>query len=168
MRFIRLVFISIIVLGIALIFVFSLFPSHIRISRVINIPASKEKIAHTINDLQTWDEWNELTSHLSSKRLSNPTSGPGAFIESGEMRVMITASTTDSIATNWQENKKKQFTGGFNIIQIQDGPVTVEWYFDFHFRWYPWEKLGSMFYDKQLGPLMEKSLANLKSYIGNH
>jgi len=46
--------------------------------------------------------------------------------------------------------------------------MIVEWYFNFHFRWYPWEKLGSMYYDKQLGPLMEKSLINLKSYIENH
>jgi hypothetical protein len=41
----------------------------------------------------------------------------------------------------------------------------VQWYFDFVFRWYPWEKFSSIVYDKQLGPAMEKSLNNLKDLI---
>ena len=35
----------------------------------------------------------------------------------------------------------------------------------FHVKWYPWEKLASMFYDKQLGPMMEKSLVNLRNEL---
>jgi hypothetical protein len=49
---------------------------------------------------------------------------------------------------------------------IENGSVTtVQWYFDFVFRWYPWEKFSSIVYDKQLGPAMEKSLNNLKDLI---
>ncbi len=63
--------------------------------------------------------------------------------------------------------REQQFNGGFNIADAEDQNTVVEWYFNFHFKWYPWEKLGSMFYDKQLGQVMEKSLINLKNYTEN-
>ena len=46
-----------------------------------------------------------------------------------------------------------------------DESVTLQWYFDFHFHWYPWEKLGALFYDKRFGFVMEKSLVELKTYV---
>jgi hypothetical protein len=45
------------------------------------------------------------------------------------------------------------------------GQVILQWSLKFHLRWYPWEKLAGMFYDKQLGPLMEKSLLNLRKSL---
>lgn len=168
MRLLRLILISLVVLGIVVTFVFSLFPSQIRISRVININEPKEKIASVINDLRTWDDWNELTHNGKGKSYGATSSGMGAFVQCGEMRITITASTEDSIKTNWAQTGKKAFDGGFNLLKAGQGVTTVEWYFNFHFRWYPWEKLGSMFYDKQMGPLMEKSLMNLNNYIANH
>lgn len=49
---------------------------------------------------------------------------------------------------------------------IPAGSVTVvQWYFDFTFKWYPWEKFSSIIYDKQLGPQMEQSLLNLKRLL---
>jgi hypothetical protein len=41
----------------------------------------------------------------------------------------------------------------------------LQWYFDIKLRWYPWEKFGSIVFDKQLGPPMEKSLGNLKKLL---
>jgi hypothetical protein len=46
-----------------------------------------------------------------------------------------------------------------------DGQLVVQWYFDINLRWYPWEKFGSIVFDKQLGPPMEKSLGNLKKLL---
>ena len=43
----------------------------------------------------------------------------------------------------------------------------VQWYFDFRLRWYPWEKFGSITFDKQFGTSMESSLNNLKKVITN-
>src|SRR5450432_3618672 len=39
-------------------FLFALFPSKIRIARVIEIPASREKTMAVINDLGSWQKWN--------------------------------------------------------------------------------------------------------------
>jgi hypothetical protein len=168
MRIFKLILISIVILCIAVLFVFSLFPSHIRISRVVNIHASKEKIHAAIDDLNTWTKWNEFINQPNiNKIVSTPSSGKEAFVESGGMRVTILSSVEDSIKTMWTQKDKQQFNGGFNIADAEDQNTVVEWYFNFYFKWYPWEKLGSMFYDKQLGPVMEKSLLNLKNYTEN-
>ncbi|MBS1600161.1 MAG: hypothetical protein JST75_18180 [Bacteroidetes bacterium] len=167
MRIFKLILVSIVILCIAVLFVFSLFPSHIRISRVLNIHASREKIHGVINDFNTWISWNEFTNQPNiHKTISTPSAGAGAYIESDEMQIKILTSSLDSIKTVWIQKDRKQIEGGFNIVQTQDSSI-VEWYFNFHFKWYPWEKLGSMFYDKQLGPTMEKSLMNLKRYSEN-
>jgi hypothetical protein len=42
----------------------------------------------------------------------------------------------------------------------------VQWYFDFEVNWYPWEKFGSILFDRQLGPSMERSLETLKKNAG--
>jgi hypothetical protein len=168
MRFFKLILISIVFLCIAVLFVFSLFPSHIRLSRVIEIHTSKEKIHAIINDCNTWGHWNEFINPPNTKKIiSDPSAGAGAFIESDGMRVTIITTTLDSITMRWVQKDRQEFSGGFNIVQSRDESVIIEWYFNFHFKWYPWEKLGSMFYDKQLGPVMEKSLINLKNYTGN-
>jgi hypothetical protein len=43
--------------------------------------------------------------------------------------------------------------------------VLLQFTLQFHLHWYPWEKLASMFYDKQLGPLLEQSLQNLRKEL---
>ena len=41
--------------------------------------------------------------------------------------------------------------------------VTVQWYMDFHLRWYPWGKFASLVYDKFYGSMMDQALDQLKS-----
>ncbi|PWT71842.1 MAG: hypothetical protein C5B59_17015 [Bacteroidetes bacterium] len=169
MRILRLFFFSILIVGIAIVFVFALFPSHIRISRVIQIHTSRPKAASVVNDLNTWHEWNELIGATEGSRIMSANSaGPGAAITAKGIRMTITESSDDSVLTKWIQENGRQFTGGFRFIEVGPGEIVAEWFFDFHFRWYPWEKLGSMFYDKQLGPVMEKSLSRLKNYIEIH
>ena len=40
--------------------------------------------------------------------------------------------------------------------------LTLQWYSDFHLKWYPWQKLGSLFYENTYGVMMEEGLGNLK------
>lgn len=60
----------------------------------------------------------------------------------------------------------KSFTYKWNVISF-DTVSTVQLYYDFHLKWYPWQKLGSIIYDKQLGPVMEKWLVELKKEVEN-
>jgi hypothetical protein len=147
-----------------------LFPSHIRISRVINLPTSKEHAAKVIGELRTWNDWNRFSGDtaMGKQFYSSPSSGPGAYVQTGRVRITLNSISSDSVRCTWEQENGPRFTGGFNLDGQDTGPCTVEWYFDFYFSWYPWDKLKSMFYDRQLGPVMENSLVALKNYIGNH
>lgn len=60
----------------------------------------------------------------------------------------------------------KSFDSNF-VYQYQvipfDSVTAVQLYYDFYIKWYqPFKKLGSIIYDKQLGPVMEKYLLQVK------
>jgi hypothetical protein len=169
MRFIKLFFISIIVLFLVLLAISIMIPSHIRISRAINIGAPKQKVFNAVNDLKAWDSWNHFTSQssLTNKIFSDPSSGYSALMKADQLSIIIIDSKPDSIKTNWDQLNAKRFEGGFNFYQLRPDSVTVQFYFDFHFKWYPWEKLTSLLYEKQLGPVMEESLTGLKQILEN-
>ena len=67
----------------------------------------------------------------------------------------------DTVITKWT-NGRKSFTGTYIMTEMH-GQTVLEWTLKFHIKWYPWEKLASMFYDKQLGPVMENSLLKLRN-----
>jgi ribosome-associated toxin RatA of RatAB toxin-antitoxin module len=143
-----------------------MFPSHIRISRAINIGSAKQKVFNTVNDLKAWDNWNHFISQspLTNKIFSNPSAGFGASMKSDQLNIRITDSKPDSVKTNWEQFNGKRFDGGLNLYQLRPDSITVQFYFDFHFKWYPWEKFTSLLYEKQLGTVMEESLTNLKQF----
>jgi hypothetical protein len=169
LRFVKLFFISAIMLFLVVTLLSAILPSHIRISRAINIGAPIEKVYKIIDDLATWDKWNGfiINTPLTHKSVSSPSVGSGAKIASDQLIVRIEKSGTDSIVTSWEQANAKHFSGGYNIMQLRADSVTVQWYFDFHFKWYPWEKFTSLVYDKQLGPVMEESLGQLKKVAEN-
>jgi hypothetical protein len=59
-------------------------------------------------------------------------------------------------------------TGWKTISYPNNDSVTVQWYMDFHLRWYPWEKFGSLLLEKSHGARMEQGLTNLKKLIQSH
>lgn len=65
---------------------------------------------------------------------------------------------------NVSDSKKVQ--GKFHFEESA-GITVVQWYFDFKLNWYPWEKFGSITFDQQFGPVMERSLNNLKKLVEN-
>ena len=166
-RILKFLFISVLVLFGVLTVLASLFPSRLHVSRAINIAAPREKIYGVVSDLQTWQQWNRFVraTPLTGKAISSPASGKGAFLHSDQLALEITTAAADSVAVDWRMSNGKHFTGGYNILGNGGDSITVQSWFEFHFRWYPWEKLGILVYDKQFGPLMEESLAGLKQYL---
>ncbi|MBN9380079.1 MAG: hypothetical protein J0H74_04910 [Chitinophagaceae bacterium] len=166
-RIIKFLFISDVVLFGVLTALSLLFPSQLRMSRAINVAASRERIRGAVEDLHRWEEWNTFirTTPLTGKTFSSPASGKGAFLHSDQLALEITGSAPDSVALDWRLSSGKHFKGGYNILGNEGDSITIQSWFDFHFRWYPWEKLGILVYDKQFGPLMEESLMDLKHYL---
>jgi Polyketide cyclase / dehydrase and lipid transport len=163
MRIIKLAFISAIVLFVIILLISLLLPSHIRISRAIDISTSRERIAPLLNDASRWEEWNEYVKVYAHRQAT-----PGV-LKADDITIQVTSITDSLVLTSWQPPAANKFGSGFAIVTNTNGQghATVQWYFDFHVKWYPWEKFQSIVYDQQFGPVMEKSLANLKRIAEN-
>jgi hypothetical protein len=161
MRLIKLGIISLIVFGV-IIFLFSLLiPSKVRISRAMNIVAPKDSISGYIADIRTWQHWNEMIIMQDSNR--------GRFDQRSysneKLTVRLLSANPDSVRTSWKHAGSDAILSGFNLVQSLSDTTVAQWYFDFELKWYPWEKFGSIVFDQQLGPSMEKSLNNLKTSL---
>ena len=169
MRFIRFLLLSVVALFVVSTLLSLLFPSSLRVMRVVNVAASREKTLAAVRDLRAWTQWNEFvrSPQLTHKAWSNSSDGKGAWMRTDQLTVQETGVDTDGIALNWVLTGGKQYAGGISVFQTFPDSVTVQWWFDLHFRWYPWEKLGVFVYDRKLGPAMEESLTGLKEYVEN-
>jgi hypothetical protein len=161
----RLVIGSIVILSLVVLFLFALFPSTVSVTRVMLINSSEEKILNKISDLRTWKSWNEFVNSPVAKNslLTKPDSAWADYLRVGGNEISLSGVDRDHVYTLWTRGNR-MITGQFTI-EAEKGPPIVIWTMNFNIKWYPWEKLASMFYDKQLGPLMEKSLVQLRDEL---
>jgi len=139
-----------------------LFPSFVKVSRAVNINTTKEAVLDYVPNVNQWARWNEMTSskNLTHKKIT------GNVFSSDQLQLQVESIHGDSVDILWTQKNGRKIHGGFNLYGSSDTTLTtVQWYFDFNLRWYPWEKIGSIIFDKQLGPVMEKSLENLRNLI---
>jgi hypothetical protein len=164
----KLIIGSVLVFSLIILFLFALCPSDISVSRVIQINRPRVEVLKKINDLREWRNWNELLENPGMKNIldSHGNLTDSTYMVRDGISVRMERSGPDTIVTRWEKGNKF-FDGNFNL-KGPDGQTIVEWELHFHIGWYPWEKLASMFYDKQLGPVMEKSLLNLRNEMENN
>lgn len=161
MRFVKLFIISVVVISVVMILLSLMLPSHVRISRAIDIQAPAGQIRSKISNLENWPQWNVLLSDSSITTTTVATDN----IQTNRFQIYASASVSrETISTRWVQPNGKEFTGNFSLLP-GDSVTVVQWYFDFYLRWYPWEKFGSIIYDDRMGPGMEKSLAQLKALV---
>lgn len=157
MRFIKLALISAVVFSLLVFLMSLLLPAHVRVSRAVNVKETQQSLVNKVADLDYWKEWNEMVKNA----------GPLEYVGRenrlfGEkLEISLVRTTPDSVFTVWRNHHGKEIAGVFSFQQSGDITI-VQFYFDFHQRWYPWEKFASINLDKQWGPAMEKSLDNLK------
>jgi hypothetical protein len=144
-RVIKLAFISFIVIFIILFLISLMTPSTVRVSRAINIEADRTRVYPLLADTANWAKWNEL--------------------KNDRISIMVLKSDSNLIHSGWSYGGKT-IDGYYRLEKIRDITV-VQWYFDIHLKWYPWEKFGSITFEKQFGPAMEQSLGNLKNLVTN-
>lgn len=160
MRVVKLGLISIVVLFVVVFLISLLIPSQVRISRAINITAPKDSLTHYLSDLRQWPQWNAL---ITNQELANPAYTNNTFT-SDRLQVQLEKAAADTITTIWRQGAGRETGSGFNL-HTAGNTIVVQWYFDFQLKWYPWEKFGSIIFDKQLGPPMEQSLGELKKRL---
>ena len=164
----KLIIASLLVFSLIILFLFALFPSDISVTRVVQINKLRAEVRYKIADLREWRSWNEFLYEAYGNRSVSWATGKedSIHIERPYVRVDLLKVTQDSVITRW-EHDKNYFSGNF-ILTETSGQTVLEWTLYFHVKWYPWEKLASMFYDKQLGPLMENSLIKLRNELETH
>ena len=168
MRIIKLGLISVIFLFLLITFISFLIPSHIRISKAINIRADKDFILMQIRDASKWKNW---YPGLDSTK---------PFYEKGEMKgvifddndplhpvyLAITGEAENEITAQFISRKMNPVINGWRTISLaKNDSVVLQWYMDFHLRWYPWEKFSSLLLEKSYGTKMEQGLNSLKRLV---
>src|SRR5262245_12053166 len=109
MRFLKLALISGVILCIV-IFLFSLIiPSHILISRAMNITTSKDSLLPYITDLRAWHQWNSLVDNpvFTNKKFTERT------FTSDQLIITKQALVGDTLFTHWQQQSGRTLASGF-------------------------------------------------------
>ena len=128
-----------------------LIPSHVRISKAINVRAEKNSVMELVKDQQRWKEW-------------HPAFMPNDSVEIPPIQILNTRATDSSVIMDLRQGKKQKIVNGFNFFEHPGvDSITVQWYMDFHLKWYPWRKFGSLFYESTYGTMMQEGLQNLKN-----
>jgi len=158
MRLIRFGLISAVVLFAVVTFISLLFPTTVIVSRAVNVYVPKDSIVPLVKDFNGWKKWINGMEKESVKILSATEANLA-----GTTVVIDTTGSVYSIHSSWQ-NKNKKMTSAINVLNDSASKITiVQWEFEQHIKWYPWEKFASMMNDKILGTMMESNLARLKS-----
>lgn len=162
-RIIKLGIISIIVFAI-LITGFSLFfPSNIRISKAIDINASKDTVLLQISNADNWKNW--FPGADSAELIIEEGRTKGISTNNGQ-QLAIHKITDSTVLAITKKTGSKDGESGWNFFPTSvPNTITVQWYMDFHLHWYPWEKFSSLLLEKRYGPMMETGLDNLKKLI---
>ncbi len=154
MRLIKLALISIIFLFLIATAISLLIPSHIRISKAVNLHAEKNSVISLIKDTSRWKEWHPaFIPNDSAKKFPSITIIPKIQNDSEVVMQMQ------------QGNKTPVLSGWKTYEYASTDSITLQWYMDFNLRWYPWQKFGALFYENTYGVMMEKGLDNIKNRL---
>ena len=161
MQIIKLGIISLIVFALLITGLSLFFPSHIRVSKAVDINASKDSVMKLIADAANWKKWYPGADTTTFYMVADKIKG----ISTGDRKALKITEVNDSavLAVNAGPNSKKGESGWNFFDGRTPNTVTVQWYMDFHLRWYPWEKFSSLLLEKRYGPMMEQGLEKLKS-----
>lgn len=160
MRLFKLAFISIIILFVLASLMGLLLPSHVLVSRAVNINRNRDSIMPYMRDINQWKTWMEGMEDTTVS-IATPTQA-----KLGHTQVSINTVTDSTVISLWTGRNGGVQTATMYLIGNHTQPVTVvQWQFEQDLKWYPWERLGSIMNDKILGTMMEKNLNRLKTTI---
>jgi hypothetical protein len=153
-RLIKLAFISILLLFLVITAISLLFPSHIRISKAINIHSESDSIFALIRDTAKWKQW-------------HPAFIPNdSAVKFPAIHIVQKFESDSEIIMHLQQSGKPEVINGWKIYQYSRvDSLTLQWYMDFNLKWYPWKKFGSLFYENTYGVMMEQGLSNIKTRL---
>lgn len=162
MRIARLIIISIVVFFIIITIISFFIPSQIRISKAIEINSTEGRVMTQLSNPRNWKNW--YPGADSSKFYYLNDTLIGLVLDSSRRRsIVITAVERDEVKAMYLL-RDRQIPMGWQLATAANS-VTVEWYIDFHLRWYPWEKFTSFLFQRVYSPQLQQGLDNLKTCV---
>jgi len=104
-------------------------------TKVIGLDASPDSIFSLVKNKDQWRRW-------------HPSFLNGEHNEMlSKIRVNIKSQTDSLLLMQWEQKGKKSLDMGWQLFKEPNTKfATLQWYIDFHLSWYPWEKIGRLFY----------------------
>lgn len=163
MRLLRFAFLNVLVFGLILTIVSLFFPSHIRVSKALDINAPKDSVWTMLHHPENWKKWYPGADSAALYYENGVVKG----IATAQNQALVIGSETDSSIVLYQiDTRKRNAVSGWNIYPSSNpNTITLQWYMDFHLKWYPWEKYSSILLEKRYAPTMERGLTKLKGIL---
>lgn len=149
-------------------------PSSVKISRGIVINADHSKIYQELSDVKDWNKWLPwITSDSGALvQLSPVTNEPGSFFKWQGLTYKSSGTITlqqinpDLITVHYQLKDMNDAAGGFRLRSVGTNKQETElqWFMEYHLKWYPWERFYGIFLDRIIGPAFDKGLEQLKIF----
>ena len=164
MRFLRLVIISIIFFALIITIISLFIPPHVRISKAIQINRSKDSVMSQISDPANWKKW--YPSANAANFYYENGFAKGLILDAAKRQYLVITNIKDDEVDAAYRLPRRTVATAWQLISAAGGnSVTVQWYMDFHLRWYPWEKFSSFMFEKLYGPQIQQGLDNLKTLV---
>jgi hypothetical protein len=164
MRIIRFIVISAVVIFIITTIISLFIPSHVRISRVVQINSSKDAVMNQVSNISNWKNWYPGADTLKLYYEDNIIKG--LILDEPRKRYLVVREKKDEeVTAEYVLSKKSIPTGWLIAANAESNSVTIQWYMDFHLRWYPWEKFSSFVFEKVYHPQLQQGLDNLKKFL---
>jgi hypothetical protein len=127
-------------------------PSQVNISRAINLGSDADSVMRLIKDTTQWNSWYPGYDTMKAKG----TTINFSVIEKNKLTAEFKNQQSKTISSTW------------HVIPYEHtDSITLHWNMQFKLKWYPWEKFGSLLYEKAYGTQMETGLNNLKA-VSSH
>jgi hypothetical protein len=168
MRFIRLGLLSIIFLFLVIWGLSLLLPSHITLSKAINIKAPADSVTVMISNPNNWKYWYPAMDSalpyyekavLKGMFINRADSTHPVYlaldkVEGKEVTALFKGRNMNPVLNTWR-----------TIEHQGSDSLTLQWSMDFDLRWYPWEKFASLALEKTYAPKMEQGLMDLRKKV---
>jgi polyketide cyclase/dehydrase/lipid transport protein len=164
MRIFRFIIISLMVIFFITTIISLFIPSHVRIYKAIQIHSSKDSVMNQVSNVSNWKNW--YPGADSSKFFYETDTIKGLILDEHKKQyIVITGKKQDEVTAEYILPNKKIPTGWLVAANAESNSVTIQWYMDFHLRWYPWEKFSSFMFEKVYHPQLQQGLDNLKRLL---
>ena len=140
-------------------------PDHVMTSKWVMVKADQQTIIQEIKNLENWKSWNLLLRGAQNVQVSDSTLNWTSLNGKGS-HLRVDTVNDKGVSTTLSFNQGRPFISGFSVEKREKSDSTqVVWYIIEELKWYPWEKFYGMMAADMKGPLMEASLALLKTEV---